>query len=275
MVSKTSYRDGGVAALALALMLVGWPAAASGGYATESLGRLAQVLAERGWQVSPDTDGSLLLRAAGSGNQGNVVEPPGLHPGQARAEIAAPPPPPNAWLADLAGRLEAGGWAVAWDADGGLRFHRPSDTGPALDPVETRPTIAAQPATAVTTHHWLEGLGAQLQQRGWDVQREEDGSLRLPLRSTPAVVTPEPVATPGPTLADLLAERGWSMQWDASGNLLLTALGRLRGPGGLTRGRGVEHDDLGRPSGSSICDGLAEVSGPLRTPRPHGLPQDA
>jgi hypothetical protein len=233
MVSKTSYRDWGVAAVALALMLVGWPAAAAakGGYATDSLARLAHVLAERGWHVSPDADGSLLLRAAGSGAQGSVVEAQGLHPGQPPAETATPRPPANAWLADLADRLEGGGWMVARDADGGLRFQRPRDPGSALAPVEARPVIAAQPLGASAPHLWLVGLAAQLQQRGWNVQREADGSLRLPLPSAPELAPPEPIAAHGLTPADLLAERGWFMRWDASGNLLLTAQGRQRGAG--------------------------------------------
>lgn len=231
MGSKTSTPDWGVAAVALALMLVGWPAAAKGGYATDSLARLAHVLEERGWRVSPDVEGSLLLRAAGSASEGSVAEPQGLHPSQAPGEIVAPQPTANAWLADLADRLEAGGWVVAWEADGGLRFHRPSDSEPAPAPVAARPAIASQPLGASAVRPWLVGLGAQLQQRGWDVQREANGSLRLPLPSAPRVVASEPIAAQGPTPTDLLAERGWSMHWDASGNLLLTALGRQRGPG--------------------------------------------
>lgn len=135
------------------------------------------------------------------------------------------------WLADLAGRLESSGWAVAWDAGGGLRFHRPSDREPAPAPVAARPAIASQPLGAPAVRPWLVDLGAQLQQRGWDVQREADGSLRLPLPSAPRVVAPEPIAAQGSTPTDLLAEHGWPMHWDAAGNLLLTALGRQRGPG--------------------------------------------
>lgn len=231
MGSKTSTPDWGVTAVALALMLVGWPAAATGGYATESLARLAQALADRGWHVSPDADGSLLLRAAGSASKDSIAEPQGLHPSQAPGESAASQPTANAWLADLAGRLESGGWAVAWDAGGGLRFHRPSDREPAPAPVAARPAIASQPLGAPAVRPWLVDLGAQLQQRGWDVQREADGSLRLPLPSAPRVVAPEPIAAQGPTPTDLLPEHGWPMHWDAAGSLLLTALGRKRGPG--------------------------------------------
>ena len=149
MVSKTQTFTKGAAWVGLLGLVLSGPAAAAtqhpSGYANSGLAQLAEVLSERGWHTRPGEDGSLLFATAASGfttpqtlamtsATATVPTPTATGPtdagaserdhayGSRTASLATPSA--EGWLTNLGSQLEARGWVVTRDMDGGLSFHR-------------------------------------------------------------------------------------------------------------------------------------------------------
>jgi len=176
-------------------------------------------LTQQGWRVERGADGSALLYPPSPAAQPAAPSEPtgapeeGPQP-QAAEEPAAPrggePHEEAAWE-----RLTPQGWRVERGADGSTILYPPS---PATQPeAPSEPTGAPEEAPSVEQEN-AAGLEAQLEARGWRVERADDGSLLLRPRDTPAPTTQKP--PPQPCIGELPgAVRGGDVQppvrsWD-------------------------------------------------------------
>lgn len=137
--------------------------------ATASLGHL---LAERGWKVTHESDGGILLHPQqGNIEQGNtevvtvaetVVDTP--------QKAAAPMIDTAYWQANL----EPHGWGVETDSDGSVVLI------PGAVEVTTAAAVpSASPQSDIPDRMDLTALRDRLSPHGWGVERDLDGSLLL------------------------------------------------------------------------------------------------
>jgi len=217
--TQGGYATADLARLAELLGQRGWHARADGGgnllitrsgAGPQRLVPPAQMSAQTPAPSAPLVDPSLL--AQGLPSQGSIIEqeaaatltrfPPaggsrGLPPPETALEPAV-----DGWMAPLASRLEAGGWAVRQDAAVGLSFHRA--TLPPQRPASLGQGTLASQASGTLTRHPPAGLPA----------------------TPPAAAAPERATAPWePQIREALSRRGWDLRRDAAGNLLLTPTG--------------------------------------------------
>ncbi|MEA3409946.1 MAG: hypothetical protein U9R74_00200 [Pseudomonadota bacterium] len=163
---------------------------------TGSFAEMEALLEERGWQAHRDAKGNLILEP---GRDADADE-----------------------LDRLRDRLEKHGWRVERDTEGSLLLYPETETGEST--VQPSVTLVSDTAPAADTGN-LDRLAETLRQRGWQVERDEDGSLLLfPQGATPAPAAP-PAETPAVDLdaiEEQLKERGWVTERDGEGNLVFS-----------------------------------------------------
>ena len=184
--------------------------------ATASLG---QVLSERGWSVTREDDGSILLHP----QQGNV-KVVSMAESDIRHKPAAPMIDADYWQANL----EPHGWSVERDFDGNVLLF------PGAVEVQTMATTPSTPPQLdIPKQMGLTALRDRLIPHGWGVERDPDGSVLL----IPAVMEVQSVATVAPSISpqleipgkmdlawlhDRLSPHGWGVERDSDGSVLLT-----------------------------------------------------
>ena len=130
----------------------------------------AEALRAAGWQVDVLADGTLQLTPG-------VKVPPATETTERAAPEASEPAPssgPSGWAV-----LSAFGWRVETQPNGDtLLFPPPVSSNPESrePPASEAPKPAEPPRAEAELTHDLDAL---LAERGWRVQRDEDGSLRL------------------------------------------------------------------------------------------------
>ena len=190
--------------------------------ATASLGSL---LAERGWKVTHEDDGGILLYPQqGNTEQDNtVVVTMAESVLDTRQKNSAPMIDTAYWQANL----EPHGWGVARDPDGSVLL---TPGAVEVETVAALPSISPQPV--IPGQQDLAWLRDRLSPHGWGVERDPDGSVLL----TPGAVEVETVAalpsvSPQPVipgqqdlawLRDRLSPHGWGVERDPDGSVLLT-----------------------------------------------------
>lgn len=139
---------------------------------------------------------------------------------------------PSAASAELPQLLEQQGWQAQTGTDG-VTIYRP--------PAQTAAQSGGDP-TAVPESNMTSDNYQRLRDSGWEVRKDDEGNTLLippaelaPDRAqnettaskkstTPASVLPTTAAAPPPDLKRLLEERGWRLEYDASGNTLLVPM---------------------------------------------------
>ncbi len=194
-------------------------------HAEESLqdldcGRLKTLLKQSGWQIKFSESDDLLLIPPTKENAPAPTTQPSEVTTQAEKEAT--------YLGSLRQRLEAVGWLVEQDSDGSLIVHWPANQ-------QTDHTKSAQtPAPASQTTSDYDLFKQQLENAGWQVSKDSDGSLLLHWpqaegSSDPAASEPtnESVQAQLGTLHSrhmqqmLEASGNWRVERKASGDLLL------------------------------------------------------
>ena len=190
--------------------------------ATASLGRL---LAERGWKVTREDDGSILLYPQqGNTEQSNTEVVAVAEPEDDTRRTAADPMIDTAyWQASL----EPHGWGVKADPDGSVLL---TPGAGKVEAVAALPSVS--PQADIPDLMDLAWLRDRLSPHGWGVERDSDGSVLL----IPEVVEVHAVAalpsisrrqeTPRKMdlawLRDRLSPHGWGVERDPDGSVLLT-----------------------------------------------------
>lgn len=200
-----------------------FPLQASHEMATSSLGR---VLAERGWKVSHEDDGGILLYP----HQGNTdlsnteVVKVAETVADTRQKTLTPMMDTAYWQASL----EPHGWGVEADPDGSV----------VLTPGAVKVSIAVEtrsisPQAEFTDQMDLTVLRDRLSVHGWGVERDLDGSVLLKpgavevqaVAAAPSISPPQ-VGIPGQMdlawLREHLSPHGWGVERDLDGSVLLT-----------------------------------------------------
>ncbi len=190
--------------------------------ATASLGSL---LAERGWKVTREDDGSILLYPQqGNTEQDNSDVAVVAESVVDTRRIAAAPMIDTAyWQANL----EPHGWGVERDQDGSLLL-----TPGAAEEQVVAVAPSLSPQQEIPEQMDLAWLHDRLSPHGWGVERDPDGSVLLIPGAVEAQVVAAPPSIsprqeiPGKMdlawLRDRLSPHGWGVERDQDGSLLLT-----------------------------------------------------
>ncbi len=160
-----------------------------------SIEQLRELLVPHGWRIEQETDGSVLLFP-----EVNTVAPSRQVPPPAPSRIAdAPPSPPSQQTREpetddsdqLRDLLRAHGLHIERDPQGGVIIYPIAEPAPKPEPKPAAPeiTTVARPPVQPSVEPVLEII----QQHGWGVDREADGSLILtPPEEKPDTTTKEP-----------------------------------------------------------------------------------
>ena len=188
--------------------------------ATASLGRL---LAERGWKVTREDDGSILLYPQQNAEQDHTeVVTVAESVVDIRQKASVPMIDTAYWQANL----EPHGWGVEADPDGSVVL-----IPGAVKAATATAAPSASPLPDIPDLMDLTALRDRLSPHGWGVKRDLDGSVLL----TPGAVEVQTVAViPSISprqeipeqmdlawLRDRLTPHGWGVERDLDGSLLL------------------------------------------------------
>jgi len=214
---------------------------------------LVEQLSERGWQSTPDADGSVTL-TPGSGPAAGTVDgavitpetPAAITPANsadtaddsganAPVEAESPPvasPPVSGLGEQLKAKLTAAGWRTHTEADGTVTLTQSVDEVVMVEVSKANDTPNKPAPAAVEPPTLATDLVASLGAAGWVTRAEADGSVILTqpvaessaadVQEAPATevqevaandITPPPVATEPPSLAADLKARLGAAGW--------------------------------------------------------------
>lgn len=195
-----------------------------------SLDRMGELLAQRGWSVQRETDGSLILTPRTADTVVQTAQTVEV------ADVETPTPSikeslPAANWQTLVRQLEVHGWHTQQGKAGSLLFFPADLTTPEASHRSAQ--IATSPQSPQPTgNHWA-SLVQRLEQAGWNTALPDDGSLLFSPRQerqevlAATVQSTKPIAafnavTRKPSLFhEQLRSEGWHTAEDADGTLWL------------------------------------------------------